>query len=137
MKLNLERALRFGDPMGGHIVNGHVDGVGVVASSEQVEGGDRVIRITCAPELLTDIVHKGSIACDGVSLTVVDVRSDGFTVHIIPHTWENTSFSGWADGDRVNLETDVLAKYARAVLRGEEGAMELTWETLARLGRAP
>ena len=134
--LNLERALRYGDTMGGHIVNGHVDGVGTLKAIHDVQGGDRVLRIACPAELISQVVSKGSIAVDGVSLTIVDVDADGFTVHIIPHTWSHTSFQSLQAGDKINLEADVLAKYARSILHSEEGAdAELSWDTLARLGQ--
>ena len=135
-RLNLERALCYGDAMGGHIVSGHVDGVGTVASILEKDGRDREVRVTCSAELVAHIVPKGSIACDGVSLTVVDVFPDGFTVRIIPHTWNNTSFSSYVEGTVVNLETDVLAKYAQAILAGKEQPDGISWETLSRLGNS-
>jgi riboflavin synthase len=109
-RLNLERALRPSDRLGGHIVNGHVDDTGVVASVGK-QGADRVIDVRCAAALLTQVAPKGSVALDGVSLTVVRVTDRGFTVHIIPHTWEHTSLEALKAGDTVNIETDVLAKY--------------------------
>lgn len=134
-RLNLERALRYGDPMGGHIVNGHVDGVGHVRTLRQVDERDWSVEVACAEALAAQLVKKGSIACDGVSLTVVDVSTDGFSVHIIPHTWTNTTFSDLAEGNPVNLEADVLAKYARAILKAEGRAESLSWEMLGQLDR--
>ncbi len=112
--LHLERALRMGDAVGGHWVSGHVDGTGTLVSCNREPGGDRVLTVQ-APELLGGIVHKGSVALDGVSLTVVrlDPAAGVFTVHLIPHTWESTAFSFLKPGDRINVETDMLGKFAR------------------------
>lgn len=133
--LNLERALRVGDAMGGHYVSGHVDGTGTVRNVTR-HGRDRVIEIVCAPDLLADVVSKGSIACDGVSLTVVDVGAGAFTVHVIPFTWEQTSLGRLRQGDAVNLETDLMAKYARKALAGRAGRDGVTWEKLSAAGFA-
>ncbi len=113
--LNLERALKVGDELGGHIVTGHVDGIGEVAAVEPV-GDSLRVGIVAAPELARYIAAKGSIALDGVSLTVNEVEAlpDGgvaFTVNIIPHTAAQTSFGGLAAGRRVNIEIDILARY--------------------------
>ncbi|HMP74915.1 MAG TPA: riboflavin synthase [Kiritimatiellia bacterium] len=114
-RVNLERALRVGDALGGHFVTGHVDGVGRVRKITPV-GRDWILEIACAPELMAQMVGKGSIAISGVSLTLVDLQRDGFTVHLIPHTWENTSLSELSPGDAVNLETDMLGKYVQRIL---------------------
>ena len=132
-RLNLERALRMGDALGGHIVNGHVDGVGRVSNLERI-GRDWAVEITCDKGLLADMVPKGSVACDGVSLTVVDLKDAFFVVHIIPHTWDNTSFSELGAGATVNLETDVLAKYVRRMLGGKSQQGGVTWESLKSAG---
>jgi riboflavin synthase len=113
--LNLERALRVGDELGGHIVTGHVDGIGEVAAVEPV-GDSLRIGIVAGPALARYIAAKGSIALDGVSLTVNEVETLGdggvaFTVNIIPHTAAQTSFGTIAAGRRVNIEIDVLARY--------------------------
>jgi riboflavin synthase len=108
--VNLERAARLGDELGGHIVSGHVDGVGEVLSVEP-EGGSRRIRIRVPAPLHRYIAPKGSIAVEGVSLTVNEVEGDIFGVNIIPHTWEVTTLGALAAGDRVNLEIDMLARY--------------------------
>lgn len=113
-RLNLERALRVGDELGGHIVTGHVDGVGEVESLAEVGGSTR-ITIIASEELSPFIVTKGSITLDGVSLTVNEVESlsDGvrFAVNIIPHTAEQTTFSEIEAGRTVNIEIDILARY--------------------------
>lgn len=113
-RLNLERALRVGDELGGHIVTGHVDGVGEVESVAEVGGSTRLALIA-SEELAPFIVTKGSITLDGVSLTVNEVESlsDGvrFAVNIIPHTAEQTTFSEIEAGRTVNIEIDILARY--------------------------
>ena len=109
-EVNLERAARLGDELGGHIVSGHVDGVGEVLSVEP-EGGSHRLRVRAPPPLHRYIAAKGSIALDGVSLTVNDVEDDVFGVNIIPHTWEVTTLGRLVPGSRVNLEIDMLARY--------------------------
>jgi riboflavin synthase len=109
-RINLERAARAGDELGGHIVSGHVDGVGEVVSV-QPEGGSRRIRIRVPPPLHRYIAPKGSISVEGVSLTVNEVEDDVFGVNIIPHTWEVTTLGALQPGSRVNLEIDMLARY--------------------------
>ena len=111
-KLNLERSLRFGDPVGGHFVTGHVDGTGMLQKIDSL-GRDRVLQIACEDELLQGMVYKGSIACNGISLTLTDVASNSFQVHVIPHTWTATSCCDLEEGDLVNIETDSLGKYIR------------------------
>jgi riboflavin synthase len=108
--LNLERAVRAGDFLGGHIVSGHVDGVGKIRRLGHA-GADRAVEVQCAAEILQGLVPRGSIALCGISLTVMDLMPDAFTVHIIPHTWEHTSLRTARTGDAVNLETDLLGKY--------------------------
>ena len=108
--VNLELPLRAGDRLGGHVVQGHVDGTGTVADVRD-EGFARVVRIGAKLELLRYVVEKGSIAVDGVSLTVSHVDDDGFEVSLIPETVERTTLGTTAPGRTVNLEVDVLAKY--------------------------
>jgi riboflavin synthase len=113
-RVNLERALRLGDRLGGHLVQGHVDGVGRIASclAQPGEGGEWVTMwFACPEELAAQMVPKGSVAVDGVSLTVVDVSADGFSVMLIPHTLAHTTLGFKGPGSPVNLETDLLAKY--------------------------
>jgi riboflavin synthase len=111
--VNLERPVRPTDRLGGHIVQGHVDAVGEVVSPAP----DLYVRTD--PTLLRYVVEKGSIAVDGISLTVVDARADGFTVAVIPHTAEVTTLGSRRPGDRVNLEVDLMAKYAEKLVRGD------------------
>jgi riboflavin synthase len=110
-RVNLEPALRAGDPLGGHYVQGHVDGVGVFRG---VDGG--LHWFEASPELLRYVVDKGSIAVQGTSLTVAAQDERGFAVALVPHTLEVTTLGGLAPGDPVNLEADVLAKYVEKLL---------------------
>ena len=109
-RINLERAARLGDELGGHIVSGHVDGVGEVVSVE-AEGGSHRVRIRVPRPLHRVIAPKGSITVEGVSLTVNEVEDDVFGVNIIPHTWDVTTLGELRPGSRVNLEIDMLARY--------------------------
>ena len=108
--VNLERAARVGDELGGHIVSGHVDGVGEVLSIES-EGGSHRVRIRVPKPLHRFIAPKGSITVEGVSLTVNEVEDDVFGVNLIPHTWDVTTLGRLRPGARVNLEIDMLARY--------------------------
>ena len=108
--VNLERALKAGDELGGHIVSGHVDGLGEVLSVTP-EGGSRRIGFSAPRALMRLIAEKGSICVDGVSLTVNAVSADAFEVNVIPHTLEATTLGRLQPGDRVNLEIDMLARY--------------------------
>jgi riboflavin synthase len=114
-RVNLELPLRAHDRLGGHVVQGHVDGLGTVAAIEP-DGFARRIRITAAPDLLRYVVEKGSIAVDGVSLTVAAVDDESLTVSLIPETLERTSLGAAAPGRTVNLEVDVLAKYVEKLV---------------------
>ena len=114
-RLNLERALKLGDELGGHLVSGHVDGVGTVTHIEDEEGSK---RYTLAPpaELMKFIAPKGSVTLDGVSLTVNEVDADTFGVNIIPHTQTVTTFRELNKGDAVNVEIDLLARYVARLM---------------------
>ncbi len=134
--VNLERALRMGDPLGGHLVSGHVDGIGELTGIEPA-GRDKVL-VFSAPALVAEMVPKGSIAVDGISLTLVRVEPQGtFSVHVIPHTWTHTALSTLAVGQQANLETDMIGKYVRAALAGQSCSRPLTWETLRQAGFGP
>ena len=109
-EVNIELPLRAGDRLGGHMVQGHVDGTGRVEAVSE-DGLARVVRIGASPEVLRYVVEKGSIAVDGVSLTVSSVDDDGFEVSLIPETLERTNLGSSAPGRVVNLEVDVVAKY--------------------------
>jgi riboflavin synthase len=114
-RVNLEPALRAGDALGGHYVQGHVDGVGTVRSVEP-EGGGKRIWIDAAADLLRYVAEKGSIAVDGTSLTVAGLDDSGFAVALIPHTLTVTTLGALEAGSRVNLEVDMLAKYVERLL---------------------
>lgn len=132
-RLNLERALRQGDRLGGHMVTGHVDGVGLVDSLVQ-KGTDWILEVAVEPDLAKDMVLKGSVACDGVSLTIVNLEDNRFTVHLVAHTWDHTSLSDLRPGDPVNLETDVIGKYVRRYLEAGPGKGKITENLLRQFG---
>jgi len=113
--VNVEPALRAGDPLGGHYVQGHVDGVGRVRAVEH-EGDGRLVRFDAPLEVLRYCVEKGSVTVEGVSLTVTDVDETGFGVALVPHTLSETTLGALEAGDEVNLEADVLAKYVERLL---------------------
>ena len=113
--VNVEPAVRAGEPLGGHHVQGHVDAVGRVRASEQ-EGGGRRVVVEAPPEILRYCVEKGSIAVDGVSLTVAALGPDAFAVVLVPHTLEATTLAELVPGREVNLEVDVLAKYVERLV---------------------
>jgi riboflavin synthase len=134
--VNLERPLRLGDGLDGHLVQGHVDGIAEVRAIEKA--GQWLVRFA-APKDLTDLmVPKGSVALDGVSLTLVDVSSGGFSVALIPQTLERTTLGDLRAGKKLNVETDILGKYVRkclsAMVRAEAGG--LTVEKLREGGFA-
>ena len=108
--VNLERSLEAGGRLGGHFVTGHIDGVGKIAQWEQ-KGEDRKIKIFAPNKVMRYVVHKGSIAIDGISLTVAEVEKEHFSVWIIPHTFELTAIKERSLGDAVNLESDIVGKY--------------------------
>lgn len=131
--LNLERSLHANARLEGHIVLGHVDGVGVVTQISET-GMEKKIFVKCSPHLLANIVEKGSIACDGVSLTVVDVTSSGFSVAITPFTWNNTAFKNLKIGDSINIETDIVAKIIREQLHESKKKSNIDMDFLQKTG---
>ncbi len=128
--VNLERALRLCDRLGGHWVTGHVDACGTLAAVTN-RGRDRVLRVRCPRGLARQTVLKGSVAIDGVSLTVSGVGDDWLEVNVIPHTWDVTSLAARRAGDAVNLEGDILAKYVEKLCGRADGVTEAL---LARAG---
>lgn len=132
--VNLERALRLGDRLGGHLVTGHVDALGIL--KERREGTEHLeLTFELPAPLAPLVIEKGSIAVDGVSLTVNAVRDQTFTVNIIPYTAKDTNLTGLKIGDRVNLETDIIGKYVARLLGAYLPAKSgLTAELLARHG---
>lgn len=135
-RVNMERSLRYGQTMGGHIVVGHVDGVGRVESITPV-GRDWIFEFSCSEDMLDGIVYKGSVGIDGVSLTVAELREKTFTVHIIPFTYEHTTFSDLEVGSPFNLEIDLLGKYVRRLLERGRVLEGVTWESLRETGLLP
>ena len=113
--VNLEQPMRLQERLGGHLVTGHVDGVGTVASIRK-QGEFTIFRFRVPPALARLLVSKGSVAVDGISLTVNDCRRDGFSVAIIPFTLRHTNLQGRRVGDKVNIETDLIGKYVHSFL---------------------
>ncbi len=113
--VNLERPVRLGGRLDGHVVQGHVDGVGVVADI-QPEGDSQRVALTIPQELERYLVYKGSVAVDGVALTVTAVAERSFEIALIPHTLASTTLGSWRVGDKANIEVDILAKYVEKLL---------------------
>jgi riboflavin synthase len=132
-RVNLERALRAGDALGGHLVTGHVDGMGTVREHRRL-GRDRVLEIEYDRGLQGGFVPKGSVACDGVSLTIAELSDQSFRVHVIPHTWEHTTLADLKVGASVNIETDILGKYVQRLMPGGAGGPTVTLDSLRRAG---
>ncbi|MCC8164861.1 MAG: riboflavin synthase [Planctomycetes bacterium] len=132
-RVNLEPALKAGDALDGHIMLGHVDVMGTVRSIA-VSGSDSRILTINLPEIIRHLVaEKGSVAIDGISLTVAAAGDDYFTVSVIPHTWDNTTLGNLSEGDGVNLEADVMARYAARILQyGSSAEPEGVTEDLLR-----
>ncbi|MCL2022653.1 MAG: riboflavin synthase [Betaproteobacteria bacterium] len=117
-KVNLEKALCLGDPVGGHLVSGHVDGVGEVLRFTPI-GDNRLLEIRAPHDISRYIARKGSVTVDGCSLTTNTVTGDDFTINLIPHTLAVTTLGRLQPGDKVNLEIDLIARYAERMLAGE------------------
>jgi riboflavin synthase len=133
--LNLERALRLGDRLGGHLVSGHVDQVVPIRAIGRA-GDDIALELPVPDALRLLVIPKGSIAVNGISLTIADLREDALTIHVIPHTWENTNLKRARTGDPVNIEADMIGKY---ILRAQSAAPAaaasgVTWDSLAEAG---
>jgi riboflavin synthase len=133
--VNLELPMRADGRMGGHIVQGHVDGTGSFLGLERIAGADDYwLHIEVPPELEKYIVYKGSIAVEGISLTVAKIEGSRLTIAIIPHTWEMTNLRALQPGDPVNLETDIIAKYVEKLMGGERVAGAISLERLVGEG---
>ncbi len=116
--INLERAVCLGERLNGHIVTGHIDGIGIILKVETEENA-KLMKISISGEMLKYIVPKGSIAVDGISLTVVSIGKDCFTVSLIPYTIKHTTLNFKRENDKVNIETDILAKYIEQIKKTE------------------
>ena len=131
--VNLEPALAVGDRLGGHFVQGHVDGLGRLEANKP-DGSGWEMTFSAPPELLPYLVEKGSVAVNGISLTVSAMTGNGFRVAIIPHTFENTNLKHLRPGGKVNLEVDILAKYVSRLLRAGDNDNGITVDFLRRHG---
>lgn len=120
-QVNLERAVRLGDRMGGHLVQGHVDGVGTIVEKQKLDIAN-LFRIKSPDDVLAYVVKKGSIAIDGISLTVIEVGADSFTVSLIPHTAAMTTLGFKKPGDTVNLESDIIGRYIEKLMTRDQDA---------------
>ena len=119
-RVNMERALRLGERLGGHILLGHVDGVGVIKGIRR-QGISHIFSVETGYEITRYVVPKGSIGIDGISLTIATIEEKGFTVSIIPHTLNHTTLNSKKIGDKVNLEADIIGKYVEGLLSKEDG----------------
>ena len=132
--MNLEAALGAGEPLGGHFVQGHVDGTARLRARTG-HGESVAFEFESDPDLVSQLVPKGSVALDGVSLTVgPELGAERFTVYLIPHTLEVTTLGARQPGDLVNLETDILGKYILRFLGGRDRTAGLSWESLREAG---
>lgn len=135
-KVNLERAVTAATRLGGHIVQGHVDARGEFLGAEQ-NGDFWTVKIGFPKEIGQYLVHKGSVTVEGISLTIADLKEDSFEIAVIPKTWELTNFSILNNGDAVNLEADVIAKYVERIMlygKSAEKSEAITAEKLNKLG---
>ncbi len=132
-RVNLERALRYGDALGGHLVSGHVDACGTVRSLRNA-GGDLRVEIATPAVVQINLVEQGSIACDGISLTVAELMSDGFAVHLIPTTLRETNWGELRPGQAVNLEADMVCKIVRREAALGHLPEGWSWERFQREG---
>ncbi len=131
--VNLERAMRLSDRLGGHLVSGHVDGVGQI-TQRVTEGRSIKFGIRVPNELAKYIAHKGSVCIDGVSLTVNEVNNNEFSLQIIPHTLQETIFSDYSVGDDVNIEVDIIARYLERLLMSDDKPSGVTMDQLIKAG---
>ena len=123
--VNLERALTLSDRLGGHLVLGHVDGVGVIRRIGN-EASSRRVWIGFPEEMASYIIDRGSVAVEGISLTIAETREGEFSVSIVPFTWEHTNLKGKSTGSTVNLEADIIGKYVEKLLRGKKEAQNFS-----------
>ena len=132
-RVNLERAMRLSDRIGGHLVTGHIDGTGIIKDRYQ-EGMAEIFRISTKQPVLRFMVEKGSVAIDGISLTLISVEKDCFTIGMIPHTQQQTTLYNKQKGDEVNIECDLLAKYVDKLIKPEQASGNITMKKLMEEG---
>jgi len=132
-RVNLERAMRLSDRLGGHLVLGHVNGIGRVVSVSQ-RGDNYFIQIDLPAGLERYAIAEGSLTVNGVSLTIASLNGNRAGLSIIPHTWQQTNLSGLSSGSTVNIESDVLARYIERLMPGKSGQAELTDDWLRKIG---
>ena len=135
MKLNLERSLKLNDRLSGHFVQGHVNGVGIISQIKKL-GENYLLEVEVPDNLNRYLISEGSIAIDGVSLTIANLNKNVAGISIIPHTWKNTSIQFYKEGDGVNIETDVIAKYIEKLIAKDKSPIEskITETWLKELG---
>ncbi len=131
--IHVEKALRLSDRLGGHLVQGHVDGIGILVNREN-EGFALKMRFACSRDILNLCIQKGSISIDGVSLTINQIHETGFEVCLIPHSLEKTCLGTYQIGHRVNLENDLIGKYVERLLEHKKESSEVTWNLLEKSG---
>ena len=132
-RVNLERALKLSGRLGGHLVSGHIDGTGKISSRWKEENAEW-FRISAGPEILKYLAEKGSVAVDGISLTVVEAGDAFFTVSVIPHTQTETTLTSKKTGESVNIECDMIAKYLEKLTNNERGTGRISLDFLADKG---
>ncbi len=140
-KVNLEPALKVGDVLDGHIVLGHIDALAPILKIDSANADNRTLTIALPPSIRHLVAEKGSVAVDGISLTVAEADRDWFTIAVIPHTWANSGLSRLSVGDEVNVEADVMARYAARLgqfpnVEGEAGGAGVTMDALRQNGFA-
>lgn len=133
-RVNLERSLTPGGRLGGHIVQGHIDGTAELLALESLGAGNWWLKVRVPSEFTRYLVEKGSVALDGISLTVASIEGDLLSATIIPHTHTNTTLAAYRPGDRLNLECDILAKHVEKLLRTAQAAPALSLDKLRDLG---
>ncbi len=131
--VNLERAMSANGRFGGHFVQGHVDGLGKIIAIEPRAVGYR-LDVQLPEQLSSFVIEKGSIAIDGLSLTIAAIEGNNISIAVIPHTWASTTLSGKKVGDKVNIEVDMLAKYIHKILKPYNNSSDITFDKLAELG---
>jgi len=133
--VNLERSLKLSDRLGGHLVQGHVNGVGIISEIKKL-GDNYLVKVVIPQELEKYLIKEGSISINGISLTIAELNKNEISISVIPHTWQNTNFKHKKVNDEVNIEIDILAKYVEKLLRGNDDNLNsnITESWLKKLG---